>query len=148
MEDGVLRSVEAGEQKAFIWEDGAFQPCQVSSEEAKAISGEMSEGTGHTFNCILTKLTQPAFPLTGPALEELRLSGSAAPVWYRLTVPDPCGFVSLDLPCDIMQLYTNGTLMADDFYHSVPWQLPKKLLFGKECYIVTTTTEQKIYLEK
>ena len=148
MEDGVLRSVEAGEQKAFIWEDGAFQPCQVSSEEAKAISGEMSEGTGHPFNCILTKLTQPAFPLTGPALEELRLSGSAAPVWYRLTVPDPCGFVSLDLPCDIMQLYTNGTLMADDFYHSVPWRLPKKLLFGKECYIVTTTTEQKIYLEK
>ena len=41
-----------------------------------------------------------------------------------------------------------AALTADDFYHGVPWRLPKKLLFGKECYIVTTTTEQNIYRER
>ena len=198
LEDGALRSVEAGEQKAFVWEERAFRSRQVRAEEAggeeipvlfsesrdgrenlesflKTESEKVSEsgirtdpaclaektdlisdvdrqlsrtGRDSTSACILTKLTTPPFLLTGPALEELRLSGSVAPTWYRLTVPDPYGFVSLDLPCDIMQLYTDGVLTADDFYHSVPWRLPKKLLFGKECYIVTTTTEQKIYLER
>ena len=33
LEDGTLRSVEAGEQKAFVWENGAFQPCSVQAEE-------------------------------------------------------------------------------------------------------------------
>lgn len=33
LEDGTLRSVEAGEQKAFVWEDGVFRPCQVLAEE-------------------------------------------------------------------------------------------------------------------
>ena len=28
-----LRSVEAGEQKAFVWENGAFPPCSVQAEE-------------------------------------------------------------------------------------------------------------------
>lgn len=47
-----------------------------------------------------------------------------------------------------MQLYVDGKLAADDFYHGIRWRLPKKMLFGKECHIVTTETKQKIYLEK
>lgn len=123
-------------------------------EEAPLLTAETGDVScrakeGHNCSvCILTKLSDSPFTLTGPGLEEVLLSGHGPLDWYRLTVPDPYGFVSLDLPCDIMQLYTDGTLTADDFYHGVPWRLPKKLLFGKECYIVTTTTEQKIYLER
>lgn len=155
LEDGTLRSVEAGEQKAFVWENGAFQSCSVQAEETgceeaprlTAETGDVSCRSNDSV-CMLTKLSDSPFTLTGPGLEELLLSGPGPLEWYRLTVPDPYGFVSLELPCDIMQLYTDGTLTADDFYHGVPWRLPKKLLFGKECYVVTTTTEQNIYWER
>ena len=33
MEDGQLWSVEAGEQKTFVWENGVFQPCPVQAKE-------------------------------------------------------------------------------------------------------------------
>ena len=155
LEDGALRSVEAGEQKAFVWENGAFQPCSVQAEETgceeaprlTAETGDVSCRSNDSV-CMLTKLSDSPFTLTGPGLEEVLLSGPGPLDWYRLTVPDPYGFVSLELPCDIMQLYTDGTLTADDFYLGVPCRLPKKLLFGKECYIVTTTTEQNIYRER
>lgn len=155
LEDGTLRSVEAGEQKAFIWENGAFQPCPVQAEETgceeaprlTAETGDVSCRSNDSV-CMLTKLSDSPFTLTGPGLEEVLLSAPGPLDWYRLTVPDPYGFVSLELPCDIMQLYTDGTLTADDFYHGVSWRLPKKLLFGKECYVVTTTTEQNIYRER
>ena len=159
MEDGQLWSVEAGEQKTFVWENGVFQPCPVQAketgcEEAPLLIAETGDVScqakeGHKRSvCILTKLSDSPFAPVGPGLEELLLSGPGPLEWYRLTVPDPYGFVSLDLPCDIMQLYTDDTLTADDFYHGVPWRLPKKLLFGKECYVVTTTTEQNIYRER
>lgn len=155
LEDGTLRSVEAGEQKAFVWENGAFQPCSVQAEETgceeaprlTAETGDVSCRSNGSV-CMLTKLSDSPFTLTGPGLEEVLLSAPGPLDWYRLTVPDPYGFVSLELPCDLMQLYTDGTLTADDFYHGVPWRLPKKLLFGKECYVVTTTTEQNIYRER
>ena len=96
--------------------------------------------------CILTKLSDSPFAPVGPGLEELLLSGPGPLEWYRLTVPDPYGFVSLELPCDIMQLYTDGTLTADDFYHGVPWRLPKKAPFREGMLRCHHNNRNRIYI--
>ena len=152
LEDGTLRSVEAGEQKAFVWENGAFQPCSVQAEETgceeaprlTAETGDVSCRSNDSV-CMLTKLSDSPFTLTGPGLEEVLLSAPGPLDWYRLTVPDPYGFVSLELPCDIMQLYTDG---ADDFITVFPGGCRRSSFSGRKCYIVTTTTEQNIYRER
>ena len=100
LEDETLRSVEAGEQKAFVWENGAFPPCSVQAEETgceeaprlTAETGDVSCRSNDSV-CMLTKLSDSPFTLTGPGLEEVLLSAPGPLDWYRLTVPDPYGFV-------------------------------------------------------
>ena len=45
------------------------------------------------------------------------------------------------------QIYADGKLIADEFYCGVPWRLPAKLLYGRECYLVMSEMKDDFYRE-
>ena len=92
-------------------------------------------------------VTPCAEPFTPAYAEELVLGGPAPRNWYTLTVTGPEGFVSLEMPCDVAQIYADGHLVADTFYCGKPWRIPASLLYNKHCYLVTTPPSQQIYME-
>ncbi len=94
----------------------------------------------------LTQLDKPAFEL--PEIYKSELEYSNKPItWYQLKVDGDEGFVDIDIKCDVMQLYVDGQFSEDDFYHGLPWRLPKSILQGDEIYIVTSQYQEESYIE-
>ena len=93
-------------------------------------------------------LTRCAAPAVPPLYaEELRLAGAREIVWNRLEAAEDRGFVTLDFPFDIAQLYIDGALAADKFYDTLPWRLPASMLYGHECLLACTAPRSGVYLE-
>ncbi len=94
----------------------------------------------------LEKLDGPAFEI--PEMFKKELEYKNAPItWYKVTAEGDDGFVDIDIKGDVMQLYADGKLVEDDFYHGMPWRLPKKLITN-DAYIVVSDANSDIYLEK
>lgn len=94
----------------------------------------------------LTPLAEPKFELPEMFAKELKYQNKPIK-WYSISVDDAEGFVDIKLECDVMQLYADGVMIEDDFYHGMPWRLPKKLIFAKECYIVASDKQDYSYME-
>lgn len=93
---------------------------------------------------IVTDVKQPFVPKYG---EELSYNCERKLWWKRLEVDNDNGFVELDEPCDVMQIYVDSQLVADEFWYGIPKRLPAKLLFGKECYAVFSELKDDFYRE-
>jgi hypothetical protein len=78
---------------------------------------------------------------------ELSIGGERKRSWYQLTVHEEEGFIEIPDVCDAAQVYADGKLVADEFYHGSVWRLPAKLLYGKEAYLVTSEIKDDFYRE-
>ena len=79
---------------------------------------------------------------------ELTLNEDVPLYWKKLSVSSDQGFVRLDFPCDAAQIYADRELVADQYSCGLPWTVPAKLLFGRECYAVYTEKRLDIYREE
>ena len=57
------------------------------------------------------------------------------------------GFVTISGEYDAAQIYADGALVADNFYTGVDWRVPASLLFGRDCYLVTSEKGDDFYHE-
>ena len=97
-------------------------------------------------NYQINKIENPAFEI--PEMFERELKYQNKPItWYSLKVEDHDGFIDLDLPCDVMQVYVDGKLVMDEFYHNLPFRLPKSILQGDEIYVLCSDKPDGIYIE-
>ena len=87
-------------------------------------------------------------PFDSPHTCELDLGGPRKRTWYRLTVNQNRGYVILHYNCDVMQIYADGQLVADQFYYGYGWSIPAELLYKKECYLVMTEPNTNVYIER
>ena len=129
--DGQILAARPGSYSYRVWQDGRFVPHRV-------------ERPYHPAELTLTPCAEPFTP---PYAEELTLGGNAPRRWYRLHVSTDEGFVELTEPCDVEQIYADGQLAADHFDIGRPWRVPASLLFGRECYLVLTPPNPRVYRE-
>ena len=97
----------------------------------------------------LEKLGEEAFEI--PEMYRGELCYSNKPIsWYRLKLVDEDlddGFINIDLKCDVIQIYVDGKLVEDDFYHNMPFRFPKAIFKGKEIFIVASEYQDNSYME-
>ncbi len=129
--DGQILAARPGSYSYRVWQDGRFVPHRV-------------ERPYHPAELTLTPCAEPFAP---PYAEELMLGGNVPRRWYRLHVSTDEGFVELTEPCDVEQIYADGQLAADHFDIGRPWRVPASLLFGRECYLVLTSPNPRVYRE-
>lgn len=131
-ENGRVSCVEAGSFSYFHWTGKAFERHQVERPFRPAA-------------LTLEPLKTP--PFSSPYLSELSLGGERSLSWYRLSVSTDQGFVEISAPCDVGQIYGDGQLIADNFYYGVPWRVPARLLYGRECCLVLSELRDDFYRE-
>lgn len=100
-------------------------------------------------NTIVTvnKISHTPLEINPEYRHELEIGGKRELTWYRIVVSSDKGFIELDNVCDTAQVYADGELVADEFYYGVPWRIKASLLFGKECYLVTSQMMNDFYRE-
>ena len=86
-------------------------------------------------------------PFLPPYRQELQLGTSRNITCKRLTVTTPEGFVEIPDICDTAQIYADGVLVADEYYCGVPWRIPARLLYGRDCYLFISEWKDDIYCE-
>ena len=118
---------------------------QIYYEDAPAKTyAELAVGADRDYS--LTPLEGPAFEI--PDMFAVELKYQDAPIsWYEISVEDAEGFIDIDVKCDVMQLYADGQLVEDDFYHNMPWRVPKSLLYGHKCHLVCSQYQTWSYME-
>lgn len=143
----------------FALEDKTCQIILLNLNEAKRlrkVEGKVYfEEPGKTIEALMAakdsdyvmeKLDAPAFEL--PDMLKKELCYKEKPItWYKLSVQGTEGFIDIDVKFDVAQLYVDEKLIDDEYYHGMPWRLPKKLLFGKKAYIVTSEFQNEGYME-
>lgn len=129
--DGQILAARPGSYSYRVWQDGRFVPHRV-------------ERPYHPAELTLTPCAEPFMP---PYAEELTLGVNVPLRWYRLHVSTDEGFVEVTEPCDVEQIYADGQLAADHFDIGRPWRVPASLLFGRECYLVLTPPNPRVYRE-
>ena len=86
-------------------------------------------------------------PFLPPYRQELQLGTSRNITCKRLTVTTPEGFIEIPDVCDTAQIYADGVLVADEYYCGVPWHIPARLLYGRDCYLFLSEWKDDIYCE-
>ncbi len=111
-------------------------------------------GSGFEADCVKREFTQAKAsfepvdePFVSPYLSELQLGGERKLTWKKITVDGSGGFIEIPDECDAAQIYADGELVADEFYYGAAWRVPAKLLYGKECYLVTSEMKDDFYRE-
>lgn len=99
------------------------------------------------FHNAVVSLENVEEPFSPPYVEELELDGKRKRVWKKLTVSGDGGFIEITDAYDVAQIYADGRLVADNFYYGMPWRIPAKLLYGKECYLVMSEIRDDFYRE-
>lgn len=129
--DGDITSAAPGDFSYDIWTGNGFEIKTVRKPfaQAAAVIEETDE------------------PFTPPYHDELELGGERSRKWYRIEVDGDQGFIEIDIPCDVAQLYADGELAADEYYYGVPWRIPADMIYGKECYIVCSEMKDDFYRE-
>lgn len=159
--NGALQAAAGKERKAVQWKDQAF--VQVSTEEGRSLeegdrcgktyeSGHMASNTDFIVpesagSVFMQKLEEAPFMPDHKLLSEFWFGGEPKLVWYRISTEVSSGFVEIDAPCDVMQIYADGKLAADDFYRGVCFRIPARLLYGKECFLLLSEQKDNCYME-
>lgn len=129
---GAYCAAQPGDYAYRLWEDGRFvrhavrQPFHPAQLHAEPL---------------------PELPFDPPYREELELGGPRRIACLKLTVTTAEGFVEITEPCDVAQLYADGALVADHYYDGLPWRLPARLLYGRECYLFLSEMRDDFYRE-
>ena len=129
--DGDITSAEPGDLSYDIWAENGFETKTVKKQFAQAAA-------------VIEETDEPFAP---PYNDELELGGERSRKWYRVEADGDQGFIEIDIPCDVAQLYADGELAADEYYYGVPWRIPAKMIYGKECYIVCSEMRDDFYRE-
>lgn len=132
IENGVVKAVQEGSFSYRVWNGDKFEEFFVNREFNQA-ELRVSDVKDIPF--------KPAYG------EELHIGGRRRLQYKRVEVTSKEGFIELSYPCDVEQIYADGKLIADEFYCGVPWRLPAKLLYGRECYLVMSEMKDDFYRE-
>lgn len=90
---------------------------------------------------------KPEFEM--PYLYELNMGGGRKIAWKKIMVSSPDGMAEIPVPpCDAMQMYVDGTLVADDYYCAKPWRIPADDLYGKTCFLGYSELRDDCYREE
>ena len=127
-----LQCIQDGIFPCYCWKNIAFE--EMSAGEAKV-------------SPILKRENVEKAPFSSPYMEELQIGGPRNVIWEHLSVDRAEGFVEIADEYDTAQIYANGELIADNFYYGMPWRVPAKLLFGKECYLAMSEMKEDFYRE-
>lgn len=93
---------------------------------------------------VVESTEEPFAPLYA---EELSLGGERKITWIKISVSNADGFVEIPCQYDAAQLYVDSEFVADNFYYGMPWRIPAKLLFKKECYVAMSEMKNDFYKE-
>ncbi len=129
--DGEIKAVQDGKFECYKWDGEHFEPFTVGEDIIPA-------------NAIFEKTEAPFEPQYA---EELAIGGERELTWHRVSVDGANGFVEIPFECDTAQLYADGKLVADEYYYGKPWRIPAAMLFGKDCYVVTSEMKNDFYRE-
>lgn len=129
--DGKLCVVQNGSYSYNVWNGSGFDETTV---EREFVNAEISfEDIDELF--------------TPPYVEELNIGGERKRTWKKISTTSDNGFVEIPFECDVAQIYTDGELVADNFYYGKAWRIPAKLVYGKECYLVMSEMKDDFYRE-
>lgn len=131
-ENGKIVSAQDGEFVCKKWNGREFETFTVSQQ---------------IFDCevsIEDIETEPFEPLYK---EELNIECERKRTWKKITVSSEYGFAETNYTGDAAQIYADGKLIADDYWYGVPWRVPCRLLYGRECYMVISEMKNDFYRE-
>lgn len=85
-------------------------------------------------------------------LEELYLGGAESCKYWKIDLSSidksKKTFIKIDYVGDVVQLYSDGKLVADEYYYGKPWIVDTSVLNGSNIILaVSALDKQKIYLE-
>lgn len=129
--NGEIHAVEDGDFAYYEWNGNGFERYTVKKSFMQAKV---------TFETV----DEPFFPAYA---DELSIGGDRKRIWKRIIVSSDEGMIECPDVCDASQIYVDGELAADNFYYGVPWRVPAKLLYGKECYLVMSEMKNDFYRE-
>ncbi|MBP3262981.1 hypothetical protein, partial [Pseudobutyrivibrio sp.] len=135
-----IKVISMDEAKLLRKVDGKVYYAKESGKTIKQLKAQLDNAYQ------LTKLDSPAFEIPEMYSHELKYQNKPI-TWYSLNVEGSEGFVDIDLPCDVIQVYVDDKLVMDEFYHNLPFRLPKSILQGEKVYIVCSNKPDGIYIE-
>lgn len=124
-------AVQDGDFAYKVWNGNGFDAYNVNRDFTQA-------------NAVFEAVDEPFVP---PYIDELNLECERKREWKKITVDGNQGFIEINYIGDAAQIYAGGQLVADEFYCGNPWRIPAKLLYGKECYLVTSEMKDDFYRE-
>lgn len=129
--DGEICAIEDGSYNYFKWNGEGFEYTEVAVDfkPASVSFDEVEEPFVPKYEC------------------QLNIGGERKRTWRKISVTGDEGFIEIPFPCDVAQIYADGELVADNFYNGEVWRVPAKLLYGKECYLVTSEMKDDFYRE-
>lgn len=131
-ENGKIMSVEDGEFECLRWNGAEFEKFTVNQPIGKT-------------EVVIEDI--PDEPFIPPYVEELNIGGERKRSWKRITVKSDYGFAEINYTGDAAQIYADGELIADDYWYGNTWRVPCRLMYNKECYIVTAEMKNDFYKE-
>ena len=130
--DNQIHAVQPGNFAYSVWNGMRFVQHSVQKPFSPAVLQEEPLDT---------------LPFLPPYRQELQLGTSRNITCKRLTVTTPEGFVEIPDVCDTAQIYADGVLVVDEYYCGVPWRIPARLLYGRDCYLFLSEWKDDIYCE-
>ncbi len=80
-------------------------------------------------------------------IKQLKLNFDRDIKTYELFAAAEDGFVEINMEYDVGQIYSDGILVADNFYNGRPWRVPAKLIYKKKCFMVLSELGDDFYRE-
>lgn len=131
-ESGKIVSAQDGEFVCKKWNGSEFEIFTVSQQ---------------IFDCEVTIEDIETEPFEPLYKEELNIECERKRTWKKITVSSDYGFAEINYTGDAAQIYADGKLIADDYWYGVPWRVPCRLLYGRECYMVISEMKNDFYRE-
>lgn len=131
-EDGEIKAAQQGSFSYRMWDGSGFVPAARHAE----------------FHQAVLSMKECSEPFVPEYVEELNIDGERSRTWKKLCVSSGEGFVEINYRGDVAQIYADGRLAADEYYCGTPWRVPAKLLYGKECYLVTSELKNDFCAEQ
>lgn len=131
-ENGKIVSVQDGEFVCKKWNGSEFETFTVNQQ---------------IFDCEVTIEDIETEPFEPLYKEELNIECERKRTWEKITVSSDYGFAEINYTGDAAQIYADGKLIADDYWYGVPWRVPCRLLYGRECYMVISEMKNDFYRE-
>ncbi|WP_051195264.1 beta-galactosidase [Pseudobutyrivibrio ruminis] len=135
-----IRLISLEEAKKLRKVDGRVFYVEEPGKSIEALKN--ADKSGYT----ITKLIDAPFVIPEMYKAELLYSNKEIS-YYKLELEDDRAFINVDLKCDVVQVYVDGALVEDDFYHGLPFRWPRKILNGKEIYLVASESQNYSYFE-